>query len=78
MLNSVILMGRLTADPELRQTQNGTSVTSFTVAVDRRFQRDQTDFINVVAWKADRRVRREIFQKRFAYRTSRQYSAAQL
>ena len=51
MINSVILMGRLTADPELRQTQNGTSVTSFTVAVDRRFQREQTDFINVVAWK---------------------------
>ncbi len=55
MLNSVIIMGRLTADPELRTTTNGLSVTSFTVAVDRRFQRQgeekQTDFISVVAWR---------------------------
>lgn len=55
MLNCAIIMGRLTADPELRTTGNGTSVTSFSVAVDRRFQRQgeerQTDFINVVAWR---------------------------
>ena len=55
MLNSVIIMGRLTADPELRTTPNGVSVTSFTVAVDRRFQKQgeekQTDFISVVAWR---------------------------
>ncbi len=55
MLNSVIIMGRLTADPELRTTSSGLSVTSFTVAVDRRFQRQgedrQTDFISVVAWR---------------------------
>ncbi len=55
MLNSVIIMGRLTADPELRTTTSGLSVTSFTVAVDRRFQRAgeerQTDFINCVAWR---------------------------
>ena len=55
MLNTAILMGRLTADPELKTTQNGVSVTSFCVAVDRRFQRQgeekQTDFINVVAWR---------------------------
>ena len=55
MLNSVIIMGRLTADPELRTTPSGVSVTRFTVAVDRRFQRQgedrQTDFINVVAWR---------------------------
>lgn len=63
MLNSVILMGRLTADPELRQTQNGTSVTSFTVAVDRRFQRDQTDFINVVAWKQTAEFVEKYFKK---------------
>ena len=48
-------MGRLTADPELRTTASGLSVTSFSVAVDRRFQRQgeekQTDFINVVAWR---------------------------
>lgn len=55
MLNKVIIMGRLTADPELRSTQNGTSVTQFTVAVDRNYSKQgeekQTDFINCVAWK---------------------------
>lgn len=55
MLNSVILLGRLTADPELRSTQNGTSVTQFTLAVDRDFVKQgeerQTDFISCVAWK---------------------------
>lgn len=56
MLNKTILMGRLTADPELRRTQNNTSVTSFTLAVNRSFARQgeqpQTDFIDVVAWSA--------------------------
>ena len=54
MLNSVIIMGRLTADPELRTTTNGLSVTSFTVAVDRNYKSGderQTDFINCVAWR---------------------------
>jgi single-strand DNA-binding protein len=54
MLNSVIIMGRLTADPELRTTANGLSVTSFTVAVDRNYKSGderQTDFINCVAWR---------------------------
>ena len=55
MLNCVIIMGRLTADPELKTTPNGTSVTSFCVAVDRSYVRQgeerQTDFINVVAWR---------------------------
>ncbi len=51
-LNKVILAGRLTADPELKTTPSGLSVTSFTVAVDRRFQKDkQTDFISCVAWR---------------------------
>lgn len=63
MINSVILMGRLTADPELRQTQNGTAVTSFTVAVERRFQREQTDFINVVAWKQTAEFVEKYFKK---------------
>ena len=53
--NKVILMGRLTSDPELKQSQNGTSVTSFNLAVDRRFSKEgqtkQTDFITIVAWK---------------------------
>ena len=55
-MNRIILMGRLTRDPELRQTQTGTPVASFTLAVDRRFSsRDggerQTDFIDIVAWQ---------------------------
>ena len=55
MLNSIIIMGRLTADPELRSTSSGLSVTSFTVAVDRGYVRPgeekKTDFIPVVAWR---------------------------
>ena len=54
MLNIAVIMGRLTADPELRTTQSGLSVTSFTVAVDRAYKSGderQTDFINVVAWR---------------------------
>ena len=54
MINNVVLMGRLTADPELRTTTGGISVTSFTVAVDRQYKQGderQADFINVVAWR---------------------------
>lgn len=55
MLNKVIIMGRLTQDPELRRTQGGTAVTSFTMAVDRDFKSQsgekETDFIDVVAWR---------------------------
>lgn len=51
MLNSAIIMGRLTKTPELKTTESGISVCSFTVAVDRRFDRDKTDFFNVVAWR---------------------------
>ena len=55
--NKVILGGRLTADPELKQTQNGTQVASFSIAVNRRFrsgdnQQTATDFFNVTAWRA--------------------------
>lgn len=52
MINNVVLVGRLTRDPELRKTQSGTSVLSFTCAVNRKFQsQDQNaDFINCVAW----------------------------
>ena len=53
MLNKAILMGRLTADPELRHTQNNTPVTSFTLAVNRSYgKNEQTDFIDVVAWRS--------------------------
>ena len=54
-LNKVILGGRMTADPELKQTASGVAVTSFGVAVNRRYAKDgeQTaDFINIVAWRA--------------------------
>ena len=56
MLNHIVIMGRLTRDPELRSTQSGVSEASFTVAVDRDFGgRDggerQTDFIDCVAWR---------------------------
>ena len=55
MLNKVFIMGRLTRDPELRRTQSGTAVTSFSLAVDRDFKSQsgekETDFIDVVAWR---------------------------
>ena len=53
-LNKVILGGRLTADPELKQTPQGVSVTQFSIAVNRKPVKDketQTDFINCVAWR---------------------------
>lgn len=53
MLNQVFLMGRLVRDPELRQTNSGDQVISFTIAVDRDFSKEkQTDFIDCVAWKS--------------------------
>lgn len=51
MLNRVVLMGRLTADPELKKTPNGVSVTAFLLAVQRSYQKEETDFINIVAWR---------------------------
>ncbi len=57
MLNHIVIMGRLTRDPELRRTQSGTAVCTFTVAVDRDYQakdaqEKQTDFIDCVAWRS--------------------------
>ena len=53
-INRVVLIGRLTANPELRYTANNTAVTSFTLAVDRNFKNEsgnkEADFINIVAW----------------------------
>jgi single-strand DNA-binding protein len=55
LLNKVILIGRLTRDPELRYTPNGVAITKFTLAVDRTFKNRQgereTDFIDVVVWQ---------------------------
>ena len=56
MLNKIILMGRLTRDPELRRTGSGTAVTSFSLAVDRDFKSQsgekETDFIDIVTWRS--------------------------
>lgn len=54
MFNKAILIGRLTADPELKQTGTGIHVTGFSIAVDRRFSKDgerKADFINITAWR---------------------------
>ena len=56
MLNHIVIMGRLTRDPELRRTGTGVAVASFTVAVDRDFGKNEngekeTDFIDCVAWR---------------------------
>ena len=55
MLNEIILMGRLTRDPELRHTQSGTKVAAFALAVDRDYKdasgEKETDFIDIVAWR---------------------------
>lgn len=67
MLNTVILMGRLTADPELRTTSSNLSVLSFSVAVDRSYQSQgqerQTDFINCVAWRQNADFISKYFRK---------------
>lgn len=66
MLNKIFVMGRMTRDPELRRTQNGTAVTSFTLAVDRDFKDKDgekiADFIDCVAW----RTTAEFIAKNFA------------
>lgn len=53
-MNRIILIGRLTRDPELRYTPNGTAVAKFTLAVDRRVKKDQekkADFIDIITWE---------------------------
>ena len=66
MLNRVVLMGRLTADPELKKTTSDLSVLSFTVAVERNYSGNkdkQTDFINCVAWRQTGEFIARYFQK---------------
>lgn len=68
MLNHIVLMGRLTRDPELRYTQSQTPVASFTLAVDRDYSgRDgaekQTDFIDCVAWRSTAEFASKYFSK---------------
>ena len=66
-MNTICLMGRLTVDPELKTTQSGVSVTSFSIAVDRAYtpkdQERQTDFINCVAWRGTAEFISKYFHK---------------
>lgn len=50
MLNKAVIMGRMTRDPEIRHTESGKAVANFTLAVDRDHNREETDFLDVVAW----------------------------
>ena len=68
MLNHIVIMGRLTRDPELRRTGSGIAVTSFSVAVDRDFSNKEsgereTDFIDCVAWRSTGEFVAKYFQK---------------
>lgn len=67
MLNKIILMGRLTRDPELRQTQNGTKAAAFSLAVDRDYAAQggerETDFIDCVAWRGTAEFAAKYFTK---------------
>ena len=67
MLNKIILMGRLTRDPELRHTGNGTAVASFSLAVDRDYKSQsgerETDFIDIVAWRSTAEFVSKYFSK---------------
>lgn len=66
-MNKIILMGRLTADPELRQTQSGIASCRFTVAVNRRFKNDkceyEADFITCIAWRQAAEFTAKYFRK---------------
>ena len=77
-MNHGSYVGRLTADPELKQTQNRISVCSFTLAIDRPGTRDKTDFINFVAWRQTAEFICKYFRKGqkialTGYLSSRQY-----
>jgi len=66
MFNLVVLSGRLTADPELKTTQTGVSVCSFSIAVDRKYKQvedRQADFINIVAWRGTAEFISKYFSK---------------
>lgn len=81
MLNRIVLMGRLTRDPEIRRTQNGTAVVSFSVACDRDYAAQgaerETDFIDIVAWRGTAEFV-EVFQQGAHDRRGRSASNPQL
>lgn len=66
MINKVILMGRLCADPELRNTQSGIAVCSFRIAVNRQYSKNsdqKADFINIVSWRQQAEFVNRYFRK---------------
>ena len=62
-MNTIVIKGRLTADPEMRKTNNGVPVANFTVAVDRTFNREETDFFRCSAWRATAEFVNQYFKK---------------
>ena len=62
-MNTIILKGRLTKDPELMATPSGISICRFCVAVNRRFNKDEADFINCVAWRGTAEFISKYFKK---------------
>ena len=62
-MNTIVIKGRLTADPEMRKTNNGVPVANFTVAVDRTFNRHETDFFRCTAWRATAEIVNHYFKK---------------
>lgn len=62
-MNNIIIKGRLTADPEMRKTNTGVPVANFTVAVDRAFNREETDFFRCTAWRSTAEFVNQHFKK---------------
>ena len=62
-MNNIVIKGRLTADPEMRKTNNGVPVANFTVAVDRTFNRGETDFFRCTAWRSTAEFVNQYFKK---------------
>lgn len=65
-LNKVVLIGNLTADPEVKQTQSGVSVVSFTIAINRRVKKEgqpDADFVSIVAWRKTAEIVGQYFKK---------------
>lgn len=81
-MNKVILVGRLTRDPEVKNTMTGRAVATFTLAVDRRFKnkdgQKEADFIPIVFWGKTGRTGRSIFIKRQSDRCVRQNTSQKL
>lgn len=77
MYSKTIILGRLTADPELKQTPNGVAVTTFSVAVNRTYalkgEERNVDFYAVVAWRQHRRVYQPVLLKGFCHTGRRQH-----